>query len=562
LGAGAIVAGLIGAAGAPAGWWLALTLVLLAVAWVAAYARMHQLAVHREFDFAGAFGRSDGTVFGDLDGLAVLPEPAAPAPPPKPALASGATGWAVTRFVLASLAGWLLSPVIAVVGLALGHTEPGSAARAWLERLESLQERLRDHAVKAVAVSMVATAGVTAAGASGVVGASSAFASPSPAASSSAGASTATGTRYQVQAGDTLWAIAARTGTTVAELASLNHLADPNLILIGQILIIPGAGGTSSAPTAPATTATAPAPPAPDRATVGASGRYLVRPGDTLSAIAARTGTTVAELASLNHLADPNLILIGQILIIRGAGSTTTTPAEPAPTAAAPTPSRAAPAPATPAPAPAAAPAPSKAISGSRYLVRPGDTLSAIAARAGTTVAELAALNHLADPNLIFAGQVLLIPGPGVATAPSAPILASAPRPGPVAPPAPAPAASSRGSLALQAALTRIGSPYQWAGAGPSTFDCSGLVMWAWAQVGVSLPHYSVAQYEDTARISQSQLEPGDLVFYDTGGGAQPGHVAMYDGNGNIVVADNFGTRVRVEPMTWDGTPMGFGRVA
>jgi cell wall-associated NlpC family hydrolase len=85
--------------------------------------------------------------------------------------------------------------------------------------------------------------------------------------------------------------------------------------------------------------------------------------------------------------------------------------------------------------------------------------------------------------------------------------------------------------------------------------------MYAWAHAGVSLPHYSVAQYLDTARISRSQLQPGDLVFYNTGGGAQPGHVTIYIGNGQIVTADHPGTAVRIEVVNWDGVPMGYGRV-
>jgi cell wall-associated NlpC family hydrolase len=77
----------------------------------------------------------------------------------------------------------------------------------------------------------------------------------------------------------------------------------------------------------------------------------------------------------------------------------------------------------------------------------------------------------------------------------------------------------------------------------------------------VSLPHYSVAQYQDTARIGESQLRPGDLVFYDNGSGAQPGHVTIYVGNGQVVTADSPGTYVKVVPLSWDGSPMGFGRV-
>jgi cell wall-associated NlpC family hydrolase len=186
-------------------------------------------------------------------------------------------------------------------------------------------------------------------------------------------------------------------------------------------------------------------------------------------------------------------------------------------------------------------------------VVVAGDTLGSIAARFGTSVAALAAANHLSNPNLIYAGEVLVLTA------------GAAPSPAPAAPsPAPAPVsapASSSAAIAVRAALEQVGKPYQWAGAGPNSFDCSGLVMYAWAQAGVSLPHYSVAQYEDTTRISASQLEPGDLVFYDTGSGAEPGHVTIYIGNGQIVTADSPGTVVRVEVVDWDGIPMGYGRV-
>ena len=255
-------------------------------------------------------------------------------------------------------------------------------------------------------------------------------------------------------------------------------------------------------------------------------GTYVVVAGDTLGAIAARYGTTVAELAAANHLADPNLIYAGQRLVIPGGSSPNPSPA----------PSWGAPA-------------------GATYVVVAGDTLGAIAARFGTTVAALAAINHLANPNFIYAGEVLVLTG------------GAAPSPAPVAPrPAPAPApvtspVTSAAAIAVRVALEQVGKPYQWAGAGPNSFDCSGLVMYAWAHAGVSLPHYSVAQYEDTTRISGSQLQPGDLVFYDTGSGAQPGHVTIYIGNGQIVTADSPGTVVRVEVVDWDGIPMGYGRV-
>jgi cell wall-associated NlpC family hydrolase len=100
-------------------------------------------------------------------------------------------------------------------------------------------------------------------------------------------------------------------------------------------------------------------------------------------------------------------------------------------------------------------------------------------------------------------------------------------------------------SGAVAAAESRVGDWYQWGAAGPNTFDCSGLVMWAYAQVGVSLPHYSGGQYADTTHIPMSDLQPGDLVFP-----SDPGeHVAMYVGNGEIVEAPYTGAQVHIVPM-------------
>ncbi len=109
---------------------------------------------------------------------------------------------------------------------------------------------------------------------------------------------------------------------------------------------------------------------------------------------------------------------------------------------------------------------------------------------------------------------------------------------------APVPSGSG-GGAAVSAALSRVGDPYVYGAAGPSTFDCSGLTMWAWNHAGVSLPHYSGAQYDATTHIPMSQLQPGDLVFF-----ANPGeHEAMYIGGGQIVEAPYTGANVRVEPL-------------
>lgn len=95
---------------------------------------------------------------------------------------------------------------------------------------------------------------------------------------------------------------------------------------------------------------------------------------------------------------------------------------------------------------------------------------------------------------------------------------------------------------AVDAALSQIGKPYVYAAAGPDSYDCSGLTMWAWAQAGVSLPHNSGAQYAATPRIDSSDLEPGDLLFF----GSPIHHVSMYIGNGQMVEAPYTGQYVRV----------------
>jgi cell wall-associated NlpC family hydrolase len=98
---------------------------------------------------------------------------------------------------------------------------------------------------------------------------------------------------------------------------------------------------------------------------------------------------------------------------------------------------------------------------------------------------------------------------------------------------------------AIAAAESRVGDPYVWAAAGPDAFDCSGLVMWSWAQVGVYLPHNAAAQYSVTVHIPMTDLMPGDLVYP-----AGLFHVAMYIGNGEIVQAPYTGADVQIVPLT------------
>ena len=115
---------------------------------------------------------------------------------------------------------------------------------------------------------------------------------------------------------------------------------------------------------------------------------------------------------------------------------------------------------------------------------------------------------------------------------------------------APLPPLAAGAAGAVQAAEREIGVPYVWGGESPAGFDCSGLVAWAYAQVGISLPHYSGAQYDDTTHIPLADIEPGDLLFYGPGGSE---HVAMYVGGGSMIEAPYTGASVWITGVRTGG---------
>jgi len=121
----------------------------------------------------------------------------------------------------------------------------------------------------------------------------------------------------------------------------------------------------------------------------------------------------------------------------------------------------------------------------------------------------------------------------------------------------PPPPLSAGAAGAVQAAEREVGVPYVWGGTTPAGFDCSGLVMWAYAQVGIGLPHYSGAQYASTTHISMADIQPGDLLFYGPGGSD---HVAMYVGGGSMIEAPYTGASVWITGVRTAGLT-GVGRV-
>ena len=98
---------------------------------------------------------------------------------------------------------------------------------------------------------------------------------------------------------------------------------------------------------------------------------------------------------------------------------------------------------------------------------------------------------------------------------------------------------------ASAAALSKLGSPYGWGSAGPDQFDCSGLMYWAYQQIGKTIPRTSQAQIAGGTPVPVDQLQPGDIVGYDPG----VTHVGMYIGNGQVVHASTYGVPVQVVPL-------------
>jgi len=191
-------------------------------------------------------------------------------------------------------------------------------------------------------------------------------------------------TTYVVQAGDTLSGIAVKCGVSMQAIISANGISNPNLVSVGQRLTIPGVSscGSSSGTTTTPTTTT----------TTTAAGSYTVQSGDTLGGIAFRFSTTVSAILNANRLTNPNLIFVGQTLTIPGTTTTTTTPS----TGTTTTPST---------------PVTTPTTSTGTYTVVAGDSLGRIASRFSVTLSALMSANGLSNPNLIFVGQVLKIPG-------------------------------------------------------------------------------------------------------------------------------------------------------
>ncbi|SIS65310.1 C40 family peptidase [Alicyclobacillus vulcanalis] len=243
---------------------------------------------------------------------------------------------------------------------------------------------------------------------------------------------------------------------------------------------------------------------------MASSATYTVRAGDSLYEIAAKFHVTVRQLEQWNHLSS-DVIHPGQVLVVSQGGANAVR-----------------------------SPSHSPSSSATTYVVKPGDSLWSISAKFHITMAQLEAWNGLTPSSAIHPGESLRVSGAGVTsasvqhgTAKSASLSSRGSSP-----------ASSNASL-MQSALgfavadyarNFLGDPYEWGAAGPSAFDCSGLIQYVYAHFYIQLPRTSYAQYDVGIPVSEGNLQPGDIVFFDTYGSG-PSHDGIYIGNGQFINA-------------------------
>ena len=179
-------------------------------------------------------------------------------------------------------------------------------------------------------------------------------------------------------------------------------------------------------------------------------------------------------------------------------------------------------------------------------MLAPGKPAAADAAPVlGSTIAAQAA----ADAKAYAEAQARQAAGRPAAAPRNAPAPKPAPKPAVKQAPKPAAAApaagSSVGTRALALAKGKLGAPYVWGAAGPSAFDCSGLIVWAYKQLGVSLPHSSATLSTMGTPVSKAALQPGDLVFFYS----PVSHVGIYAGNGMVLNATQSGEPVQLSKL-------------
>lgn len=301
---------------------------------------------------------------------------------------------------------------------------------------------------------------------------------------------------YTVAEGDNLNIIANKFGVSAETLAWANGLQDaPEHLAVAQTLtILPVSGAV-----------------------------HTVAEGDSLLQIADRYGVETDPIVSANGLTSADTLAVGQKLIVPGARLSSAVATKP------------------------------RAASGLKYTIVEGDNINALAERYDVNASAIIQANGLASAHWLQIGEELFIPGARVAVIAAAPARSTAPAPKPAAPapkpaPAPPPAATGGGNRIVGIASQYLGYDYYWGGHSPNTgFDCSGFVWYVYQKAGINIPLHDLwGQLQAGPRISQGNLQPGDIVFFQNTYRWGLSHNGIYIGGGRFINAQDYGEGVRV----------------
>jgi len=328
---------------------------------------------------------------------------------------------------------------------------------------------------------------------------------------------------YEVKKGDTLWSISRKFGVSVEKIAQLNNIKIEKTLQIGDKLRIPQ---KEESKTSAITTNSQ-----PKAKSLGGTGVYEIKEGDSLWTIGRKFGVSPEEIAKANGISLNKTLKIGEKLTIPKAGmkiakeekksiKVSSTPRTPS----------------------------ASRKGGIIYQVRAGDSLWTIGKRFGVSPEKIASANGISLNKTLKIGDKLVIPSQGrklIARAhlskAKKTIIARKGK-----------TSSNKGNGVpgvVGTALAYQGVRYSYGGFSSRGFDCSGFVKYVYQRHGLNLPHNAAAQYGYGKPVSKSELKPGDLVFFRTGRSRGINHVGIYIGNGKFIHASSARGRVRIDSL-------------
>ena len=353
----------------------------------------------------------------------------------------------------------------------------------------------------------------------GVVGVPGALAQSSTSPSNSSSSSTSSlrtsvatatsGLTYVVARNDSLSTIASKAKVKFNDLLAVNGFKATSVILPGQVIKLPDSAVVNAASATSTPVAAAPG--------VASGLTYTVVKNDSLGGIALKAKVSLSSFLAVNGFKKTSVIVPGQIVKLPKGAVINAAPAMSTPVAAAPS-----------------------VASGSTYTVVKNDSLSGIALKAKVSLSSFLAVNGFKKTSVIVPGQIVKLPE-------DAKVIAK------LTPATDAPSAPySRLQVVLDFAKAQIGKPYEFGKAGPTSYDCSGLTLKAFAQVKVSLPHQSFLQSRLGTAVDwkSSAIQAGDLVFtFSSMNMSQISHVGIAISSTQWIEAPYTGGVVRISSL-------------